>query len=72
MRQSFFGDTSSNEYCQIASDIQVPEPYRNLALIMAAESSRRRRMVDEIENCLLACTNVSFRQACVRPGDLAC
>jgi thymidylate synthase len=58
----FFGDTSSNEYCQIASDIQVPEPYRNLALIMAAESSRRRRMVDEIENCLLACTNPALTQ----------
>ncbi len=56
------GDTVSTNYCRVASDTQVPEPYRNLVLIMAAECSRRRRLADEVENCLQACTNPALTQ----------
>jgi len=58
----FLGDAIPTNYCQIASDAQVPESYRNLVLIMAAESSRRRRLPDEVEGCLDACTNPALTQ----------
>jgi len=60
-------------YCRAAMDAQVPEAYRNLLLIVAAEGARRRRMRSDVEDCLGACTNPCLRQMyglwdCSRPS----
>ena len=47
----------------VLTDVQVPEPYRNLVLVVAAEAARRRKMPDHIELCMQACTNPALKQA---------
>ena len=50
------------DYYNIAITVQVPEAYRNLVLVVAAEAARRRRMHSDVEKCIDACTNPCLKQ----------
>jgi len=50
------------DYYKTAMAVQVPQAYRNLVLVVAAEASRRRRMRSDVERCLDACTNPGLKQ----------
>jgi len=52
----------SADFYETAMTLQVPIPYRNLVLVVAAEAARRKRVRGDVERCLDACTNPCLKQ----------
>jgi thymidylate synthase len=55
-------EATTCDHFRIVVRAQVPNSYRNLLLIMAAEAARRRKLPHEIDSCLNECTNPSLVQ----------
>lgn len=56
------GRASVAECERIASGCQVPKPYRNLLLVVAAEAARRQGNLESAGECIAACDNPSLRE----------
>src|ERR1017187_462858 len=57
-----FGGADPSDVMHIAFGTQIPQPYRNLLLIVGAEATRRKGDVDRTEQCLEACSNRALTQ----------
>lgn len=50
------------DLCALNRTVSVPESYRNLLMVVAAESARRRRWHDDAESIIRCCTNPTLVQ----------
>lgn len=55
-------DADARECIRITQNVDAPEPYRNIVAIISAERARRLKVIEEVESCLLICTNPALKQ----------